>query len=50
VFGGEDLISASSWNFGFKPWWMHALMFVMCAYIDIQNMYDDGEYFQNILF
>jgi hypothetical protein len=35
---------------------MRALMYVMCIYIDvimykygIQNMYDDGEYFQNIL-
>jgi hypothetical protein len=35
MFGGEDLISASSWSFGFKPWWMHALMYVMCMYIDI---------------
>jgi len=33
-FGGEDL-GASQWSFGFKPWWMCALMYVMCIYIDI---------------
>jgi hypothetical protein len=33
-FGGEHL-GASPWCLGFKPWWMHALMYVMCIYIDV---------------
>jgi len=28
-FGGEDL-GASPWNLGFEPWWIRALMYVMC--------------------
>ncbi len=34
LFSGVDL-GASPWNLGFKPWWMHALMYVVCIYIDV---------------
>jgi hypothetical protein len=54
-FGVEGL-GASPWNLGFKLWRICAYMYVMCIHIDvimykygIWNMYDDGQYFQNIL-
>jgi hypothetical protein len=51
----EDL-GAYPWSLKFKPWWICAYMYVMCIHIDfimykygIWNMYNDGQYFQNIL-
>ncbi len=33
-FAGEDC-GASQWSLGFKPWWMYALMYVMCIFINV---------------
>jgi hypothetical protein len=33
-FGDENL-GAFSWSLGFKPWWMCALMYIMCIHIDV---------------
>jgi hypothetical protein len=33
-FCGEHL-DAFPRHLGFKPWWMHALMYMMCIYIDV---------------